>query len=66
VQGQFEQYLNAQYIRKLNYGRCAPHLNDPATLEDFRAALSSCEDSLASYHQDGNRALFDALDARLA
>jgi uncharacterized protein (TIGR00661 family) len=66
VQGQFEQYLNAQYIQKLNYGRYAAHLDDPATIKDFQAALSSCEDSLASYHQDGNRTLFDALDARLA
>jgi uncharacterized protein (TIGR00661 family) len=66
VQGQFEQFLNARYIQKLNYGRFAAHLNDPATIRDFQAALSSCEESLSNYHQDGNRELFDALDARLA
>jgi uncharacterized protein (TIGR00661 family) len=66
VRGQFEQFLNARYIQKLNYGRYAAHLNDPASIRDFQAALSSCEESLASYRQDGNRELFDALDARLA
>jgi uncharacterized protein (TIGR00661 family) len=66
VQGQFEQFLNARYIQKLNYGRCAAHLDDPATLKGFQAALGSCEESLASYHQDGNRELFEALDARLS
>ncbi len=66
VQGQFEQFLNARYVQKLNYGRFAEHLNDPATITGFQAALSSCEDSLSSYQQDGNRVLFDALDARLA
>jgi len=66
VQGQFEQFLNARYIEKLGYGRCAENLDDPATIRGFQAALDGCEASLASYRQDGNRVLFDALDARLA
>lgn len=66
VGGQFEQFLNARYIQKLGYGRCADNLDDPATLRGFEAALSACEDNLASYAQDGNQLLFDALDARLA
>lgn len=65
VQGQFEQFVNARYVQKLGYGRCAVSLDDPATLREFQEALSGCEEQLASYQQDGNRALLDALDARL-
>lgn len=66
VRGQFEQFMNARYIQKLNYGRCEADLDNPAAIRSFQAALGACEESLASYRQDGNRELFDALDARLA
>lgn len=64
VQGQFEQFLNARYIQKLGYGRCATLLDEP-TLAEFDAALPRCEEQLATYHQNGNQALFEALDAGL-
>jgi uncharacterized protein (TIGR00661 family) len=65
VRRQFEQFLNARYIQKLGYGRAAAAL-DEAALREFASALPSCEERLASYHQDGNRVLLDALDAGLA
>lgn len=65
VQGQFEQLLNARYIQKLGYGRCATRL-DEQTLGEFASALPSCEERLATYQQDGNRQLLAALDRGIA
>jgi uncharacterized protein (TIGR00661 family) len=65
VQGQFEQYLNARYIDKLGYGRCASLLDETA-LRDFEASLSGAEARLQSYSQDGNQKLLAALDAGIA
>lgn len=66
VEGQFEQVLNARYLEKLGYGRFAETLDDPKTVLDFLDAIPGCERALASYAQDGNRAILEALDAHLA
>lgn len=60
--GQIEQIVNARYLERLGYGRAAETLADPATIDDFLAAIPSCEDRLASYAQDGNRALLGHVD----
>jgi len=64
VGGQVEQVVNARYLQHLGYGRVAEHIDEPV-LRDFLAAVPSCEERLASYQQDGNRLLFDALGAEL-
>jgi uncharacterized protein (TIGR00661 family) len=65
VTGQIEQVVNARYLQHLGYGRHAEHI-DADVLRDFLAAVPECEARLSSYYQDGNRALFDALDVELA
>jgi uncharacterized protein (TIGR00661 family) len=64
VGDQFEQVLNARYLENLGYGRRAGTVTAGA-LASFLEAIPSCEERLASYSQDGNRDLFEALDAHL-
>jgi uncharacterized protein (TIGR00661 family) len=64
VGGQVEQVVNARYLQASGYGRTAEHI-DASALAEFLAAVPACEDKLASYRQDGNRVLFDALTAQL-
>ena len=66
VAGQFEQVLNARYLEKLGYGRYAEALDAKHIVTDFIAAIPACEAALASYGQQGNDALFAALDGHLA
>ena len=65
IQHQFEQVMNARYLEKLGYGQYAPSLEDPAVIRRFLDAIPACQEKLASYSQDGNQALFTALDAVL-
>jgi UDP-N-acetylglucosamine:LPS N-acetylglucosamine transferase len=64
VVGQFEQTLNALYLEREGYGRCARAL-DTATLTEFLKVVPRCEERLAAYSQDGNRLLLAALDEKL-
>ena len=64
VGGQVEQVVNARYLEHLGYGQTADHI-DEAVLREFLAAIPACEERLADYKQDGNRVLFDALNAQL-
>jgi uncharacterized protein (TIGR00661 family) len=64
VQGQIEQVVNGRYLQAEGYGRTANHIDD-TTLREFLAAIPSCEDRLANYHQDANRVLFDTLTTLL-
>jgi uncharacterized protein (TIGR00661 family) len=66
IEGQFEQILNARYLEKLGYGQWAESLDDPTPVQRFMAAIPGCEEKLASYAQDGNRELLEALDRELA
>jgi UDP:flavonoid glycosyltransferase YjiC (YdhE family) len=63
--GQFEQVLNARWLERLGYGMEAPTLDDPAAVRDFLARVPACEEALAGYRQDGNRALLAELDGLL-
>ncbi|HEX2674996.1 MAG TPA: MJ1255/VC2487 family glycosyltransferase [Polyangiales bacterium] len=64
VQGQIEQVVNGRYLQREGFGRTADHIDAP-TVRAFLDALPGCEERLASYQQDGNRRLFDALNAQL-
>ncbi len=65
LKGQFEQLMNARYLEREGYGRASEDVNDPAEVFAFLEALPDCEARLATYRQDGNRALLGALDAQL-
>jgi uncharacterized protein (TIGR00661 family) len=62
---QFEQVMNARYLEHEGFGRSAADLDDPAKIRAFLDAIPACEEKLARYTQDGNKVLFDALDAKL-
>jgi uncharacterized protein (TIGR00661 family) len=59
---QFEQLLNARYLEKLGFGKCAEHLDDPAAVHDFLKNVPRYRESLAGYRQKGNKKLFAELD----
>lgn len=64
IQNQFEQWMNAAYIDKLDYGR---HFQDlhPDNLKSFLFDLPVFKKSLSLYHQTGNDVLFEHLDRML-
>jgi uncharacterized protein (TIGR00661 family) len=66
IRGQFEQVLNARMLAKAGYGHAAESLGEPRTVHDFLDDVPRCAAALASYHQDGNRDILAALDAKLA
>jgi uncharacterized protein (TIGR00661 family) len=59
---QFEQVLNARYLQHEGFGRCADTLEDPVAVHSFLDAVPACEAKLASYGQDGNTAIYRAID----
>ncbi|MSP93393.1 MAG: teichoic acid biosynthesis protein [Myxococcales bacterium] len=63
--GQFEQILNARWLERLGFGLCRETIEAEAVAE-----LLGRRDELArrlqTYTQEGNQALFAALDAELA
>lgn len=63
--GQFEQIMNARYLERIGYGKYAPDLDDAASIHAFLDAIPDCRAALASYAQDGNRDLLDAVDLHL-
>ena len=60
---QFEQVLNARYLQLEGYGRHAESLDDARTTPAFVEAIPWCEERLAGYAQDGNRAIRAILGA---
>jgi uncharacterized protein (TIGR00661 family) len=61
VKGQFEQILNAIYLERLGYGEFHEELN-VGIVEQFLSRLNIYDESLRSYHQNGNKALLKELD----
>ncbi len=59
---QFEQVLNARYLELEGYGRHAASLDDAQTIADFLAGIPSFEAKLATYHQNGNTLIMNAID----
>lgn len=65
IQGQFEQEMNALYLRKLGYGDMTESLS-PEVLESFLARTPSFEEALLCYpRQPDNNILFRCLDELL-
>lgn len=62
---QFEQIMNARYLRQLGYGDMAENFNDPQTIHSFLSKIQHCEQALAGYTQDGNREILGAVDSFL-
>jgi uncharacterized protein (TIGR00661 family) len=62
---QFEQTLNALYLQKLGYGEYHRQLSQEA-MGAFLERAPEYAKHLEAHHQDGNQALFTALDAALA
>lgn len=64
IHNQFEQWMNAAYIQKLNYGR---HFDDLSAdnLKAFLYDLPVFEKELSAYKQNGNTVLFEQLDSLL-
>ena len=64
IRGQFEQVLNARYLEHLGYGLAATSVS-AAAVQHFLEQIPCCAERLATYHQDGNALLFEALDHQL-
>ncbi len=64
IEGQFEQVLNALYLEKLGYGLHAKAVDGPV-LGRFLERTGDFERALEGYQQDGNEALFNALEQQL-
>ena len=65
IQGQFEQEMNALYLRRLGYGDTTRELTKDL-LEGFLARTATFEEALSHYpRQADNRILFDCLDELL-
>jgi uncharacterized protein (TIGR00661 family) len=65
VRKQFEQVLNALYLRKLGYGEHHEALG-PETVRAFVGRLDGYAENLARHRQDGNTLILAALDRLLA
>jgi uncharacterized protein (TIGR00661 family) len=64
IANQFEQYMNAEYLDKLGYGRHFTELGSDQ-LKAFIYDLNRFKKNLSAYSQAGNQVLFDNLDALL-
>jgi uncharacterized protein (TIGR00661 family) len=65
LENQFEQLLNARYLELEGLGMAAPSASDAKLIGEFLERIPDFRRALASYQQDGNNALFAALDAHL-
>lgn len=61
VRNQFEQVMNARYIEELGYGLAADSVN-PDVLKLFLKEAPKYANRVARHRQDGNTALFEAVD----
>lgn len=62
--GQFEQMLNARYLQKLGFGLCRETVTHAEVAELLERAEEFTQ-NLASYAQDGNQAVYAAVDQAL-
>jgi uncharacterized protein (TIGR00661 family) len=61
ITNQFEQYMNAAYIEKLNYGKHLAEFNSKGVIE-FLAKLDLYKKNINNYKQNGNQKTFKELD----
>jgi conserved hypothetical protein len=59
---QFEQVMNARYLKVQGYGACAERLDHSKTVEQFIQALPAYQAKLQRYSQNGNLDIFTAID----
>lgn len=62
--GSFEQILNGRYLDREGFGTWAPRLDDDV-LARFVSRVEPMRERLASFPNDGNQGLFEALDRLL-
>ena len=62
VKGQFEQIMNAIYLERLGYGEYHEEL-EIDVVQDFLSKLDIYNNSLLSYHQDGNKDILKEIDS---
>jgi uncharacterized protein (TIGR00661 family) len=62
LSGQFEQILNGRYLEREGFGVMVEDLADPSAVTDFVEKIPACEQRLASYRQDGNKLLLQAVN----
>jgi uncharacterized protein (TIGR00661 family) len=60
LKGQFEQLMNARYLEREGYGKCAAKIDGPA-LDRFLGGLDKFHEKLAGYSQDGNRVALEVI-----
>jgi uncharacterized protein (TIGR00661 family) len=63
LQGQFEQVMNARYLRREGFGMCAMEVT-PAVLAEFLERLDEFAQSLAGYEQVGNTVALGTIEER--
>ena len=61
IEHQYEQELNARYLRHLNYGRWTRELTTRA-IDDFMKETDACAEALEGYEPQDNSRLFACLD----
>jgi uncharacterized protein (TIGR00661 family) len=61
LQGQFEQLMNARYLKREGYGMCATEVT-PAVLSEFLDRLHEFAQALAGYEQAGNTVALRAIE----
>ncbi len=61
ITNQFEQYMNAAYIEKLNYGKHLAEFNSTG-IKEFLEKLDLYRKSINNYMQNGNEKTFKELD----
>lgn len=64
IEGHFEQLLNARYLKHRGYGAMYEKI-DAQAVASWLANLAFYRENLRAYHQDGNKRLFETLDAQL-
>lgn len=64
IEGHFEQLLNARYLAHCGYGAMSESI-DASGIRRWLAKLDDYASNLARYEQNGNKLLFETLDAQL-
>ncbi|MEY2830311.1 MAG: hypothetical protein RIQ33_2169 [Bacteroidota bacterium] len=61
IANQIEQFINAAYVQKYKFGR---HFNEftADNIKSFLYDITSFENNLSNYYQDGNKLLFDSIE----
>jgi len=64
VRRQFEQILNAYYVKKLGYGEYCKTINGEC-IKEFIKNLGTYQKNIETYKQDGNKRLFREVDSSI-